>query len=111
MSDNSSSNFFALLAGVAIGAAVGVLFAPESGKQTRQKLKDGASKYTDELENQLQALNGKLKPIFERAAGSANESVDALLDSAHTESEDLIARLEARLEQLKSKLAEHRNDT
>ena len=42
MSDNSSNSGFAFIAGLFVGAAIGaiggLLFAPESGEDTRKKL-------------------------------------------------------------------------
>lgn len=41
---NSGNTFLALLTGAAVGAAVGLLYAPDSGENTRVKLSKDAKK-------------------------------------------------------------------
>ena len=48
MNDNSKV-VVALLAGIAAGAALGILFAPESGNETRDKLTESLKKLTDSI--------------------------------------------------------------
>ncbi len=61
MDNNPSNTLLALLAGVAIGAGLGILFAPDSGENTRRKIKDGVEDYGDELKGQLKGLNEKIR--------------------------------------------------
>jgi gas vesicle protein len=42
MSDHDGSGFLWFLAGLGIGAAVGVLYAPKSGDELRQQLREAA---------------------------------------------------------------------
>jgi gas vesicle protein len=42
------------LAGLAIGATAGVLFAPEKGSKTRKKIMDKANDYADKLKPSYQ---------------------------------------------------------
>jgi len=46
-----SKNFGKLLAGVGIGVGLGLLFAPETGKETREKLKKKLNKMCEDLKN------------------------------------------------------------
>jgi gas vesicle protein len=48
MNDNSKV-IIALLAGLAAGAALGILFAPEKGTETRDKLTDSLKKLGDSI--------------------------------------------------------------
>ncbi len=47
MADNEGSGFLWFLAGLGIGAAVGILYAPYAGGETRQKLRDAAEQGRD----------------------------------------------------------------
>jgi gas vesicle protein len=47
MADNDSSGFLWFLAGLGIGAAVGILYAPGTGDETRQKIRDAAEQGRD----------------------------------------------------------------
>lgn len=46
-----SKNFGKLLAGIGIGVGLGLLFAPETGKTTREKLKNKLNKMCEDLKN------------------------------------------------------------
>lgn len=60
MNDNSKT-VVALLAGLAAGAALGILFAPEKGDETRDKLsqslKDLSDTIKDKAADEIDALN------------------------------------------------------
>ena len=109
MSESPSNNILALLAGVAIGAGLGILFAPDSGRKTREKLKNGVDELGDELQEQLQALSRKVQTAVGDKTQQIEHAIDGLAEQAGAESEAVIEKLEARLEQLKARIRQGRN--
>lgn len=59
--------FVSFLAGAAIGAGLGLLFAPQSGKETRRKIKDFSDKVTDEVKDGYEKVGEKAKTFVEGA--------------------------------------------
>lgn len=61
----------AVLAGVAVGAALGVLFAPEKGSETRRRISKKGKDYADELGEKanefIDGIAGKYENIKEEA--------------------------------------------
>jgi len=49
MSDREGSGFLWFLAGLGIGAAVGILYAPKSGEETRQRIREVAEEGRDQV--------------------------------------------------------------
>ena len=57
MNRESSTNFFAgLIVGAVIGAAVALLYAPQSGPETRRLVKEKASKAVSKLKESASSL-------------------------------------------------------
>jgi gas vesicle protein len=63
----------ALLAGAAIGGALGILFAPNKGSETRHKIAGKAEDFTKSLKDKFNALLDEAKHEFEAARGKATE--------------------------------------
>lgn len=58
-----------LVAGAAVGAGVGILFAPKSGKETREDIvkatKDGVEYVSENVNNAVKAVSEKAKEVKE----------------------------------------------
>ncbi|WP_069657974.1 YtxH domain-containing protein [Arcticibacter eurypsychrophilus] len=96
LSDNTDTAkvLAALLAGVALGAAIGILFAPESGSETRslisdkakdlasnvkdkvQTAKDSLSVKADELKDAKDEVVSKAKEKYNRGSGEIDDAIN-----------------------------------
>ena len=62
MSDNTGSKmFFSFLTGAAIGAGLALLFAPQSGKETRKQIKDFSEKLGSEVKDEVEKISEKAR--------------------------------------------------
>jgi len=84
----------ALLAGVAIGAGIGILMAPDKGSETRKKLKG-------KIDEGATDWNNKYEKLKRRAKVSAEEAYADIVTDLSSKSEDVISFLETKLSNLK----------
>ncbi|MBN9285384.1 MULTISPECIES: YtxH domain-containing protein [Flavobacterium] len=105
MSNNAGNTLLALLAGAAIGAGAGILFAPDKGSKTRRKIKDGFDRETDHLKDKFNEATHNLKNKFSKAKFDLESEFDHLVANVDNKTEDVIATLERKLEDLKKQHA------
>jgi gas vesicle protein len=69
MSENSSSSGFAFIAGLviggAIGAVAGLLFAPETGVETRKKVAEKSKEWADDLYSKFDDFKDSVNDVME----------------------------------------------
>lgn len=99
----SGDTLVGILAGSAIGALIGVLFAPEKGSVTRERLKAEALNVKDNLEHRMSDLESKIKQTVTDEKASLEEKMESVLSDASYKADDLISTLEKKLEELKEK--------
>jgi gas vesicle protein len=93
MSDNTGSKISYFLVGLGIGAAIGILFAPSSGEETREFLsnkadqgREYAQKKARELRERAEDLIERSKEIISRQSDAVTSAVDAGKEAYRRES-------------------------
>lgn len=64
-----------ILVGLAVGAVVGLLLAPESGKKTRKKISSESDSFFKDLQDQLQTGLENIKSQYNDYVDSAESKV------------------------------------
>ena len=77
---NSSKVLLGILGGVAVGAIVGVLLAPASGKETRRKLAKDGKDYVDGLKSKVDGFKEKLHDLQNEVTNKYNGYLDDAKD-------------------------------
>jgi gas vesicle protein len=97
MSKNLGTKFLLLAAGVAAGAVVGILFAPDEGRNTRDRLTFRLSRYREKLAE----LIGQIKEVQEAVSSEAKAESEKVIAETKQEAERLLGHVEALMDQIK----------
>jgi gas vesicle protein len=105
MANNNDNGFLALLVGAAIGVSLGILFAPDKGSKTREKIKDGFDDVKRDLKNKFENASDDFKDSFSETKADLEDKFDDLVSKMSHKSEDVIVFLETKLDELKKQNA------
>ncbi|MGY3054881.1 gas vesicle protein [Pedobacter sp. UYEF25] len=86
MNDNSKT-VVALLAGLAAGAALGLLFAPERGDETRDKLSQSLKDLSDTIKDKAAEEIDALNQFKEKVVGSIKTKLRGVEEEYNDEAE------------------------
>src|SRR5882757_8171240 len=100
MGKKSSNAMMAFLAGAAAGAILGILYAPDKGSNTREKLSFQLDKYKKVLQDYLDDLvSGKDSPLTSEAQSQGQKVVA----EAKGKAQQLLDDVDELLEQIRGK--------
>lgn len=96
MSKSGKDFALGLITGALIGSIAAILYAPDSGSNTRGRLSYQLSKYVDEINK----LIDQLKDEKEKFSSDAKQKGDDVVSDAKKRADDLIKEAETLLENI-----------
>ena len=105
MASNTGNTILALLTGAAIGAGIGILFAPDKGTNTRRKIREGVDEAKENLNEKFSEVSVKLVEKAFLTKDNFDENFETFVSNASHKTEELITLLKEKLAALKLKNA------
>lgn len=106
---NKGTVALGLIVGSAVGAALGVLFAPNKGSKTREYIKEETSTVVDVIKKDASVLKEDLTESVKVGKAKFNEEFGVAAKKASHKADDIIELLEKGLNALKDKNKKFQN--
>mgnify|MGYP003572219340 CR=1 FL=1 len=90
-----------IIGGVAIGATLGILFAPAKGTKTRRRIQKTVEDSTDAIVEKSHEWKEQLNHLFTSKQTEFQEELDRMVDHLSLKADDVIDALEKKLAMLK----------
>ncbi|WP_299291755.1 YtxH domain-containing protein [uncultured Mucilaginibacter sp.] len=103
---NSVEGLGVFLLGTAVGAALGILFAPDAGEETRSTLVETATTGWDTIKEKVKSGEEQLNNYKNQASTYTTEVVDQVKSKAKETADDLKGYKDEVVDQAKSKVKE-----
>lgn len=100
---NSNNTVLGVLAGTAIGATLGILFAPDKGCNTRKRIAEEALATKDNLAAGANNIKEQIANTLVTKKDTIDTRIENLVSDASYKTEDVINSLEKKLQDLKAK--------
>ena len=111
MSNNTGNTLLAVLSGAVIGAGLGILFAPDKGSKTREKIKDGFEDAKNDLKHKFENVSEELKSKFSKSKEDLEDTYEEMVSKMSHKTEDMILLLEKKLAELKEQNGKLQKDS
>lgn len=100
---DNTNTFYGIVAGAAIGAIFGVLYAPDKGVKTRRKISKKVKETKEEIEGQALSLKNQVSDTISLKKETLDEKVENIVSDVSYQTEEIIETLESKLNTLKQK--------
>lgn len=99
----SSNTVVGLLAGTVIGATLGILFAPDKGIKTRQRLSEEALAARDKFAERATEIKEQVSATVTEKRETLDTQLENVVSNMSHKADDVITVLEKKLKELKAK--------
>ncbi|QDO93563.1 YtxH domain-containing protein [Formosa sediminum] len=100
---NLGNTIIGVVAGTALGAAMGILFAPDKGSKTRKMISKEAETTKNKISDHATELADTIAKKVNVKKATLEEKLEDIATDASLKSNDVIDALEKKLEVLKAK--------
>lgn len=105
------SNLSNVLLGTLVGATLGILFAPDEGKKTREKLLTQANEAKDKLAENAGEIKDKVATVYGTKKETFDDQLESVVSNLSYKADDVISSLEKKLNELKEKNKKFQKDS